>query len=245
MSVYPARTKAPKKERRSQQKQAQTVQNQLNFTLNEIRPLTENQQRTFAAYRNQKNLVCHGMAGTGKTFISMYLALSQIMSEESKYKKLCIVRSVVPTRDVGFLPGSNADKIKIYEAPYQAICTELFGRCDAYEYLKKKGIIEFVSTSFLRGTTFNDCIIIADECQNYDWQELTTTITRTGQNCRLIFSGDYRQSDLRFKERASREDIKDFMKVLKAMHRDFEFIEFERSLEIVNKNSIKYFKFEI
>jgi phosphate starvation-inducible PhoH-like protein len=138
------------------------IQEKLNFNLKHIEPLTNNQKLSFEAYQAGKNLMLHGIAGTGKSFISMYLGLNQILSENSSYKKLVIVRSVVPTRDMGFLPGNSKEKAKVYEAPYYAISTELFGRSDSYEYLKSKNLVEFISTSFIRGITLNDCIIVVD-----------------------------------------------------------------------------------
>ena len=109
-----------------------------------------------------ENAMLHGIAGTGKSFISLYLGLEQVLTENSQYKKVVIVRSVVPTRDMGFLPGSPKEKAKVYEAPYYAICTELFGRGDSYEYLKNINKVEFISTSFIRGITLNDCIVIVN-----------------------------------------------------------------------------------
>ena len=123
----------------------------INFRLKNIEPLTENQSKTFEYYSKDKNLMLHGIAGTGKSFISCYLSMRQLMDEDTRYKKLIIVRSVVPTRDMGFLPGNNKEKTKVYEAPYQAIFTELFGRGDAYEYLKQRGVVECISTYFIRG----------------------------------------------------------------------------------------------
>ena len=138
-------------------------QEKLNFQLKKIEPLTKHQKESFDAYRQGKNLMLHGIAGTGKSFISMYLALDEILSStESPYKKLVIVRSVVPTRDMGFLPGNSKEKAQVYEAPYYAICTELFGRGDSYGYLKQKNVIEFISTSFINFiSSFNMCLIIS------------------------------------------------------------------------------------
>jgi predicted ribonuclease YlaK len=142
------------------------------------------------------NLMLHGVAGTGKTFISLYLALEEILKKNSTYNQVVIVRSVVPSRDMGFLPGSVKEKSKIYEEPYKAICDDLFGRGDGYDLLRHENIVQFTTTSHLRGSTFNNSIIIADEFQNMTFQELDTLITRTGDNSRLIFCGDIRQTDL-------------------------------------------------
>ena len=128
----------------------------LNFQLKHIEPLTDNQRKTFEAYHDGKNLLLHGIAGTGKSFLSIYLSLQSILSDSSRYKKLVIVRSVVPTRDMGFLPGNNKEKARVYEAPYINIFSELFERGDAYEYLKSKGLVDFISTSFIRGITLNE-----------------------------------------------------------------------------------------
>ena len=186
--------------------------------------MTENQSLTWDAFFTRKNLLLHGMAGTGKSFISLYLSLREMM-EDDVYERIILVRSVVPTRDMGFLPGSIQEKIKIYEDPYRQIFTELFGRSDAYDYLKSKRAVEFISTSFVRGTTFNNCIVIVDEMQNMDWGELSSVITRAGDNCKMIFCGDVSQSDFRFRERFNKDDIIDFMKVIKSMD-EFTLIEF-------------------
>jgi len=133
-----------------------------NFNLKRVHPLTDNQKKTFEAFQRGKHLMLHGMAGTGKTFLSMYLAINDLMSGTSDQEKIYVIRSVVPTRDMGFLPGSQKEKMKVYEAPYYAICNELFERGDAYDILKQKNAVEFMSTSFVRGTTLNNCYVIVD-----------------------------------------------------------------------------------
>jgi predicted ribonuclease YlaK len=167
-----------------------------NFNLNDIKPLTENQSLTFEAYEKGKHLMLHGVPGSGKTFVAMFLALRDILSGKTQYDKMVIVRSVVPTRDQGFQPGTKAEKEAVYESPYYINCSELFNRGDAYSYLKKREIIQFISTSFIRGITINNSVIIVDEMQNMTAAELNTVITRTGKNCRLIFCGDIAQTDL-------------------------------------------------
>jgi phosphate starvation-inducible protein PhoH len=164
------------------------------FNIKEVTAKTPNQTETMEAYADGYHLMLHGVAGTGKTFLSLFLGLKDVLG--GKYQKLVIVRSVVPSRDMGFLPGSVEEKSAIYEAPYGAICSELFGRGDAYQILKTKGFVEFVTTSFIRGITLNNCIIVVDEFQNMGFPELDTIITRMGKNCRIIFSGDIEQSDL-------------------------------------------------
>lgn len=213
-----------KKKQAVKENENEVTQLKINFRLNTISPMTENQSLTWDAFFTRKNLLLHGMAGTGKSFISLYLSLREMM-EDDVYERIILVRSVVPTRDMGFLPGSIQEKIKIYEDPYRQIFTELFGRSDAYDYLKSKRAVEFISTSFVRGTTFNNCIVIVDEMQNMDWGELSSVITRAGDNCKMIFCGDVSQSDFRFRERFNKDDIIDFMKVIKSMD-EFTLIEF-------------------
>jgi phosphate starvation-inducible protein PhoH len=210
-------------------------QEKLNFKLKNIEPLTQNQKLSFEAYQGGKNLLLHGIAGTGKSFISLYLALNQILSENSQYKKLVIVRSVVPTRDMGFLPGNSKEKAKVYEAPYYAICTELFGRSDSYEYLKSKNLVDFISTSFIRGITLNDCIIIVDEIANMTLHELDSVITRVGKNCKIVFCGDFRQSD--FTKEHERNGLVDFMRIIARM-KSFTFIDFNEQ-DIVRSSMVK------
>jgi phosphate starvation-inducible PhoH-like protein len=182
--------------------QKRDVLSSLNFYLKEIEPLTTAQVKVFDSY---KHLMLHGCAGTGKTFISLYLVL---------------VRSAVPTREMGFLPGTEDEKSKVYEAPYVNIMQELFSRGDnPYGQLKQKGVINFLTTSYIRGTTFNDSVIILDECQNMTFHELDSIITRVGKNCRIIFCGDFFQSDLKS------SGLKDFMRIIKSMN-EFDFIEF-------------------
>jgi phosphate starvation-inducible protein PhoH len=196
------------------------------LTLSEIEPLTQNQ---VAAFESDKHLVLHGVAGTGKTFISCYLAFDDMI--KSSYNKLIIIRSAVPTRDIGFLPGNEKEKSAIYEEPYKDICVELFQRGDAYEILKTKSLVNFMTTSFIRGVTLRDAVIIVDECQNMSFHELDSIITRVGEECRIIFCGDFRQSDL------SKNGLKDFIRIVKAMDQ-FDLIDFEIK-DIVRSGFVK------
>lgn len=191
--------------------------------LRNIVPLTDNQQKTFTEYSKNKNLVLHGMAGTGKTFCALYLALKEVLDPKSDQRKVFIVRSAVPTRDVGFLPGSLKEKIKQYENPYRSICSHIFSRGDAYDVLKGKDLVEFMSTSFVRGDTYDDCTLIVDEMQNLSFHELDSVITRAGEGTKVIFSGDFKQSDLA--NSRDRQGLQDFLKILKNM-RSFSRIEF-------------------
>lgn len=213
----------------------QSLQEKLNFNLKHIEPLTHNQARAFEAYYNDQNLMLHGIAGTGKSFMALYLALKEVLSGRSEYKKIVIVRTVVPTRDMGFMPGNAKEKAKVYEGPYYAICNELFGRGDSYEYLKGRGIIEFMSTSFIRGITLNDCIVIVDEMQNANMHELDSVITRIGHNCKVIFCGDFRQSD--FTKEHERAGLLDFMRIIERM-KHFTLIEFNQN-DIVRSALVK------
>lgn len=212
-----------KRKRQRQQNQEQTF----SLSLGLVNPKTKNQNIVFNSYQNKdKNVLLHGTAGTGKTFISIFLALDHILGGTgSEFKKLYIVRSLVPGRDSGFLPGNLKEKAKVYEAPYVTICSELFGRADAYDILKQKGIIEFVTTSYLRGTTFRDCIVLIDEFQNMNSQEMGTVITRMGENCRVLISGDTRQDDLTGKKREVSAG-RDTIKIIERMD-SFEVVRFE------------------
>ena len=202
-----------------------TIQ-QLHFDLNQIQPITDNQVRTFNAFNQGDNLFLHGCAGTGKTFISIYLALKEIEDGRSRRRKLVIIRTAQSSKDIGFLPGSEKQKLEVYEAPYKAICAELYHRDDAYDILKQKGIIEFHSTSFLRGTTIDDSIILIDECQNQRYVELRTVLTRTGDRSRVILCGDTKQDDLTSERYKESSGLHDMMKVFDRMG-DMTAIQFE------------------
>lgn len=205
------------------------------FELNKVAPLTPNQQKTFTAYRNNQNLILHGYAGTGKTYVSLYLALEQILSGSTLYDKIIIVRSVVPSRDVGFLPGNIKEKTRVYEEPYKEICDDLFSRGDAYDILKCRGVIQFTTTSFLRGLTFNNAIVIVDELQNMVFGEIDTVMTRLGDQSRVIFCGDFRQTDLTHDR--DKAGLHHFINITKRMNR-FDYIEFEKN-DIVRSGLVK------
>lgn len=183
--------------------------------LTQITPKTENQQRVFSHYNSGKNVVLHGSAGTGKTFLCLYLALKDVL-ENNNYQKVYIVRSAVPGRDVGFLPGTMAQKAEVYEAPYMAICEELFNRRDSYGILKHKNYVEFITTSYIRGTTLRDAVVIVDEVQNLDDGEILSILTRIGENCRVLVCGDLIQNDLL---RNHRNQESGFQKLISDMKR--------------------------
>ena len=188
-----------------------------------FQPITENQTLTHDAYKNDKHLLLHGIAGTGKTFLSLYLALEDVLDPSTVYDDVFIVRSVVSTRDIGFLPGDEQEKVSIYEAPYRSICRELFGIKDSYDSLKQQNNVKFMSTSFIRGITINNAVIIVDECQNLNFHELDSIITRLGKNSKIIFCGDYTQSDLT--KESDKTGIINFMKILKELP-EFTTVEF-------------------
>lgn len=206
----------------------------LNLSIKDIEPLTENQARTFDAYEDGRNLMLHGSAGVGKSFLALYLGLCELLSGRSDFQKIVLVRSVVPTRDMGFLPGSAKEKALVYEAPYYAICTKLFGRGDAYDLLKQKAVLEFMTTSFVRSVDIDNAIIIVDECQNLTFHELDSIITRVGKNSRIVFCGDFMQSD--FTRDHEKSGVQDFMKVIKSM-KSFSFVEFTEN-DIVRSNLV-------
>ena len=187
-------------------------------------PITKNQEKTFKSFKGGQNLILHGIAGTGKTFMSLYLALEEVLDKSSLVNDIFIVRSVVSTRDIGFLPGDEQEKVSIYEAPYRSICGEFFNVRDAYDSLKSQGTIKFMSTSFIRGITINDSIVIVDECQNLNFHELDSIITRVGRNSRIIFCGDYTQTDLT--KENDKKGILRFMEIIKHI-KEFETIEFD------------------
>lgn len=205
--------------------------------LHRIKPMTKTQEEVFVEFESSKNLLLHGVPGSGKTFISLYLALNDIELYDDQDSVL-LLRSTVPTRDEGFMPGTHAEKIKMYEMPYYGICKDLYGRGDAYEILKQKKILNFESTGFLRGTTLDRTIVVVDEFQNCNFGELCTVMTRLGKNSRIIFSGDYRQSDLQWSN--ERVGTINFMEIVKKMQTYFSCHEFNTE-DIVRSGVVKDF----
>ena len=200
-----------------------------NTYLLDIEPITENQKKLFESYSQDKHLVAYGTAGTGKTFISLYNALADILDETTPYEKIYLVRSLVSTREIGFLPGDHEDKADIYQIPYKNMVKYMFQMpSDAdfemlYGNLKAQDSIKFWSTSFIRGTTLDNAIIIVDEFQNLNFHELDSIITRVGENSRIIFCGDASQTDL--VKTNDRNGIHDFLNILRKMP-SFDIIEF-------------------
>lgn len=169
----------------------------------EVKPLTDNQEKVFEDWDDDCNLVLTGYAGTGKTFLSLYMAFSALEDRRTPYERVVIIRSAVPSRDMGFLPGDEHEKSTVYEDPYETIINKLHGRDDAYEIFKKKKILDFRTTSYMRGITYQNAIIIIDEIQNMTDSELNTIFTRFGDNTRFMACGDFRQTDLNTKKEKS------------------------------------------
>jgi predicted ribonuclease YlaK len=195
----------------------------------DINPLTDNQRRFFESYSEDKHLVAYGCAGTGKTFIALYNALQDVLNEVTPYEKVYIVRSLVATREIGFLPGDHEDKSSLYQIPYKNMVKYMFEMPTdtdfdmLYGNLKAQETISFWSTSFIRGTTFDNAILIIDEFQNLNFHELDSIITRIGENSKIIFCGDATQSDLT--KTNERNGIVDFMNILRKMP-SFDLVEF-------------------
>ena len=207
----------------------------------DVEPLTENQKKLFAAYEEGKHLVAYGAAGTGKTFITLYNALRDVLDETTPYEQIYVVRSLVATREIGFLPGDHDDKSALYQIPYKNMVKYMFEMPDdasfemLYGNLKQQETITFWSTSFIRGTTLDNSIIIVDEAQNLNFHELDSIITRVGDNSRIVFCGDATQTDLT--KTNERNGILDFMKIIQRMP-EFESIEFSVD-DIVRSGLVK------
>ena len=200
-------------------------------------PLTENQKKFYEAYKQGDYFISlHGVAGTGKTFIALYKALEEVLDKNNPFNKIIVVRSAVQSRDMGHLPGDADDKMEIFRQPYVQICDTLFGRKDAYQRLEEQHYIEFISTSFIRGMSFDDAIIIVDEMQNLNFEEIDTVMTRVGYRSKIIWCGDYRQTDLNKKK----NDVSGILKFLDiAMHMEaFTRIEFTID-DIVRSSLVK------
>ena len=197
----------------------------------DIKPLTKNQEKFFDEYKKGRNLFAYGAAGTGKTFVALYLALKEVLDVVTPYEKVYIVRSLVSTREIGFLPGDHEDKSFLYQIPYKNMVKYMFEMSDDTEFemlysaLKGQETIGFWSTSFIRGTTMDNAIILVDEMQNLNFHELDSIITRVGENTKIIFCGDAAQTDL--VKTNERNGILDFKKIILAMVDDFESIEFD------------------
>ena len=206
-------------------KQKEITYNQLN----EIKPVTDSQKVVFDSWKQGLNQFLFGCAGTGKTFVSLYLALSEVLKNDTPYDKVVMVRSLIPTIEIGFLPGDEEDKAALYQVPYSNMMQFMFEQPNEqafeslYNRIKAQGSFYFLSTSFLRGLTFDNSIIIVDECQNLNFHELDTIITRVGQDSKIFFCGDFSQSDLT--KMHERNGLMDSLQILQEME-EFNCVEF-------------------
>ena len=198
--------------------------------LSTIKPVTDSQKLVFESWKKGMNQFLFGCAGTGKTFISLYLALQEVLKNETPYDKVIVVRSLIPTREIGFLPGDEEDKAALYQVPYSNMMQFMFEQPNEqafsmlYDRIKAQGSFYFLSTSFLRGLTFDNSIIIVDECQNLNFHELDTIITRVGQDSKIMFCGDFGQTDLT--KMNERNGLMNFLQILQEME-EFNCTEFD------------------
>lgn len=219
----------PKKVKRTK------TSNNFNFELQKIKPLTENQEKLINLYEEGKHILAYGAAGCGKNYLLIYLGLKDLF--EGKYQKIIIIRSVASCRDIGFLPGTEKEKLAVYEAPYRAIVNDLFNRDDAYDILKQKDVISFESTSFLRGLTYNNAIMMLDEAANLTLHEASTVYTRVGLDTKLLVTGDLKQCDLN-----SKKEISGFSDIIRISQRMECFGSVEFTLDdIVRSSFVKDF----
>lgn len=222
----------------SHQPQVTIASNKLKIRIDDlktIQPLTDNQRKFFEQYRNSQAMLLHGVAGTGKSYIAIYKALEEVLDKGTTYQKVVVVRSAVPSREIGHLPGDEKEKTEVYQQPYIEICSDLFNRVDAFQRLQEQRAVNFMITSFVRGITLDDSIIVVDECQNMTDMELNSIITRVGNRSKIIFCGDFRQTDLYKKTDMS--GLKKFM-VIADMMPSFKAIEFEVD-DIVRSDLVK------
>lgn len=177
-----------------------------------------------------------GLPGTGKSYLSLYRGIEDVLDKSSPYEKVVLIRSAVASRDIGFLPGNEEEKGSVYEKPYAKMASQLFdNRPDAYSRLKEQKHLEFELSSFLRGDTFDHCIIVVDEIQNMTYVELYTIITRVGVGSKIIFCGDKRQNDL-----GNKSGLDKFVKVLDNMSSCHKVV-FDNIDDIVRSGIVKEF----
>ena len=183
--------------------------------LEKIEPITDNQKKAFESWDKGYNLILTGSAGTGKTFIALYNAFKEMLDKPELYRRIMIMRSMVPTRDAGHLPGTKEEKEDPYKVPYKSICDEIFGYKGAYGKLTTANKLTFETTSYVRGATFDQTIIVVDEMQNLNFHELDSVITRVGNDCKIIFCGDYLQSDFKYND--DKDGIIKFISIVEQM----------------------------
>ena len=196
----------------------------------DIKGITKNQTEVLKEYKKGKCLFLYGSAGTGKTFITLHSALKEVLDPKTPYQRVYVVRSLISTREIGFLPGDEEDKSALYQAPYDNMVRFMFKMptedqfAFLYDRLKQQDSLMFLSTSFLRGITLDNAIVIVDECQNLNFHELDTIMTRVGQDSKIMFCGDFDQTDLT--KSGEREGLGNFMKIIDSM-KEFYLCEFD------------------
>jgi phosphate starvation-inducible protein PhoH len=212
--------------------------NQLKLRLDNLKtfqPLTDNQKLFYDAYKQGDYFIAlHGVAGTGKTFIALYKAIEEVLEKTNSFNKIIIVRSAVQSREIGHLPGDVGEKMEIYEQPYRQICHQLFDRKDSWDRLEEQGYIQFISTSFIRGMSFDNAIIIVDEMQNLTYEEIDTVMTRVGHMSKIIWCGDYRQSDLNKRK----SDVTGILKFFDIAHHMRAFTRIEFTVDDIVRSSL-------
>ena len=219
-------------------RELKAVNNSLKIRIDDLKtfdPLTENQKKFFDAYkRGDYFIALHGVAGTGKTFCALYKALEEVLDKSNPFNKIIVVRSAVQSREIGHLPGDVTEKMEIYQQPYRQICETLFGRKDAWDRLEEQGHIQFISTSFIRGMSFDDAIIIVDEMQNLTFEEIDTVMTRVGYRSKIMWCGDYRQTDLNKKK----NDMSGILKFFDIAYHMGAFTKFEFTPDDIVRSSL-------
>jgi len=204
--------------------------------LRRVFPITESQKELYTSYINGYNVCAAGSAGTGKSYLALYLAFDDILNADTQCDHVIIVRSAVPTRNIGFKPGTTEEKLAEYETPYIDICTDLFRRKSTYGDMKKANLLTFVDTSCIRGQTWNDAVVIIEEVENMNFHEINSVMTRIGKNSKVIITGDIKQTDLL----SSNKDTSGMVEALRVLERipSFKTVQFTRN-DIVRSGFVR------
>jgi phosphate starvation-inducible PhoH-like protein len=159
-----------------------------------IQPKNMAQQIYLEAIERSDVVFGIGSAGTGKTYVAASYAAEKLYYRETS--KIIVTRpNVEASRSLGFLPGELEEKYAPYLEPFEGVFIRAFGK-SLYELFKKRGQIDPRPLGFMRGATFDDAIVLVDECQNMTEKEFKLLLTRIGHNSKVIFSGDSRQVDI-------------------------------------------------